>query len=114
MKDEYNEMEERVQPRFCIEKNYIIIECGEMTGFADLKSNVIIPVKAYEWILFGDDFIFIKEYDEDWRVFEITEKTIEEIEYEDIRYEENEFVGFKLYGKWEFEDLTEEIDDDEY
>lgn len=106
MYEEYNGLEERLYPRFSVGKNYIEIECGEKFGVADLKSNIIIPVQEYEWIVASDKIIFVKPYDEDWKFYVAENGHIEEIEYDDIRYEEDEFVAVKFNGHWEFADLT--------
>lgn len=106
MKEEYNELGERLCPRFSVGKNYIEIEYGEKFGVADLKSNIVIPIKDYEWVVTSDEFIFVKAYDEDWEIYVCVGGCIKRIEYDDIRYEEDEFVAVKFNGHWEFGDLT--------
>ena len=106
------ENEARV-PKITIEKNYIQLEYGELIGIADFQSNIVIPVKAYEWFIEEDDFIFVKEVDEDWEVYLIENKTVRKLEYDEVRYEEEEYVLMKIDGGWILCDLTYYLDESE-
>ena len=105
-------------PKITIEKDYIQLEYGEFIGIADLQSNIIIPVKDYEWFFIEDDLIFVKEVDEEWELYWIHDKTVQKLECEEIVYEEDEYVLMKADGHWVMGDLTyylemseEEIED---
>ena len=89
-----------------IERNFIRLEYGEYIGIADLQSNIIIPVKIYEYFIEDDSLIFAKEVEGEWNVYRVGGKNIQKLEYEEIVYEEDEYVLIKIDGRWELCDLT--------
>ena len=111
MKDDYDE--KMIYPKILVGNYFIEIEYLNKLAIADLNWNIVIPLKEYEWLIPDADFIFVKEFDGEWEVYEVFDKCIEKAEYDDIFYQEEEFVAIKLYGKWEFLDLTEDFFDKE-
>lgn len=98
-------------PKITIEKDYIQLEYGELIGIADLQSNRVIPVKAYEWFIEEDEYIFVKEVDEEWEVYWVEHAAIHKLKCERIVYEEDEYVLMKVGGGWIMCDLTYYLDD---
>lgn len=111
MKDDYDG--KMGYPKILVGDYFIEIEYLDKLAIADLNWNIVIPLKEYEWLIPDSDFIFVKEFDGEWEVYEVLDKSIEKIEYDAIFYQEEEFVAIKLYGKWEFFDLTEDFFDEE-
>ena len=88
------------------EDNYYRIEYEEMRGVADLKGNVVIPLRNYQYFIDDFEYILVKEFDSEWEVYLLWEDSIKKIEYDDVCYKDYEFLVIKVRGKWEFYDLT--------